>query len=138
MSTSTSTDLKSSPFWAGTDADFLASEGSARTGISDEEAAARLGRDGLNVVEMPRGHRTLSLLAAQFASPIVLILVAASVLAMMRGEHGTLALPYLPLIAAALGFIALPIGLLGILAGLTIVYIGANEVVKRLVQRRAM
>jgi Mg2+-importing ATPase len=86
MSTSTSTDLKSSPFWAGTDADFLASVGSARTGISDEEAAARLGRDGRNVVDIPRGHRTLSLLAAQFASPIVLILVAATVLAMMLGE----------------------------------------------------
>jgi Mg2+-importing ATPase len=61
-----------------------------------------------------------------------LLLATAAVMA------GTLALPYLPLIAAALGFTPLPIGLLGILAVLTIVYIGANEVVKRIVHQRAM
>jgi P-type Mg2+ transporter len=86
MVTSPSTTLRRPQFWAGADADFLAEVNSTRVGLSHEGAAARLDRDGPNFVVIPRQHRTLSLLAAQFASPIVLILVAATVLAMLLGE----------------------------------------------------
>jgi Mg2+-importing ATPase len=56
------------------------------SGLSGAEAARRLARDGHNRIEVVRGHRTLRLLLSQFTSPIVLILIAATVLAMVLGD----------------------------------------------------
>src|SRR6266511_1056958 len=59
-------------------------------GLSADEAARRLARDGPNTIEVAHPHRGLRLLLAQFTSPIVLILVAATVLSMALGfwqEH---------------------------------------------------
>src|SRR6266511_3569678 len=71
-------------------------------GLSADEAARRLARDGPNTIEVAHPHRGLRLLLAQFTSPIVLILVAATVLSMALGD----AVDGLVIIAAsgALGF----------------------------------
>jgi P-type Mg2+ transporter len=74
-------------------------------GLSNVEAARRLARDGRTRVDVARGHRGLRLLLAQFTSPIVLILIAATVLAMALGDLAD-GLIILAIIAAsgALGF----------------------------------
>jgi magnesium-transporting ATPase (P-type) len=55
-------------------------------GLPPDEAARRLARDGPNTVDAVHAHRGLRLLLAQFTSPIVLILVAATVLSMALGD----------------------------------------------------
>lgn len=65
---------------------LLTSLNTTLDGLSDEEAARRLERTGPNTLAVPRGHRGLWLLAAQFTSPIVLILSAATVLSMVLGD----------------------------------------------------
>lgn len=55
-------------------------------GLSSEEAARRLAAGGPNRMVPARGHRGVRLLIAQFTSPIVLILVAATVLSMVLGD----------------------------------------------------
>src|SRR5690242_2988339 len=74
-------------------------------GLSAEEAARRLARDGHNQIDVARGHRGARLLLAQFTSPIILILIVATVLAMALGDL-TDGLIILVIIAAsgALGF----------------------------------
>ncbi len=74
-------------------------------GLSADEAARRLARDGPNTIEVAHPHRGLRLLLAQFTSPIVLILVAATVLSMALGDAVD-GLVILVIIAAsgALGF----------------------------------
>jgi Mg2+-importing ATPase len=73
-------------FWA-TDLAEVRRRADARDGgLSDEEAAQRLARDGPNRVEAARGHRGLRLLLAQFTSPIILLLSAATVLSMVLGD----------------------------------------------------
>jgi Mg2+-importing ATPase len=59
---------------------------SSPRGLSTAAAAHRLARDGPNSIEGPRGHRGLRLLAAQFTSPIILILAGATVLSMVLGD----------------------------------------------------
>jgi Mg2+-importing ATPase len=74
-------------------------------GLSGPEAARRLARDGFNRIEVARAHRGVRLLLAQFTSPIILILIVATVLAMILGDL-TDGLIILVIIAAsgALGF----------------------------------
>jgi Mg2+-importing ATPase len=67
-------------------ADLLDELGTTREGLTDAAAAERLARRGPNALEGPRRHRGLRLLGAQFASPIILILVAATVLSMATGD----------------------------------------------------
>ena len=63
-----------------------ASTAPPNSGLSAEEAARRLARDGPNEVGEDTGRRWVALLAAQFASPLVLVLIAAAVLSRLLGE----------------------------------------------------
>jgi Mg2+-importing ATPase len=65
---------------------LLAATAAGPEGLSADEAARRLARDGPNTIEHEHPHRGLRLLLAQFASPIMLILVAATALAMVLGD----------------------------------------------------
>ncbi len=65
---------------------LLAATAASTEGLSADEAARRLARDRPNSIEVAHPHRGLRLLLAQFTSPIVLILVAATILAMALGD----------------------------------------------------
>ncbi|HEU5085240.1 MAG TPA: magnesium-translocating P-type ATPase [Acidimicrobiales bacterium] len=73
-------------FWAQDVDAVLRAVRSDRRGLAASEAADRLRRVGRNTVGRPREHRGARLLAAQFTSPIILILVAATVLSMALGD----------------------------------------------------
>lgn len=62
-------------------------DGATANGLTDAEAAERLRRDGPNTID-ERGHRSrLTILAAQFASPLVILLIAASLIAIWAGDR---------------------------------------------------
>jgi Mg2+-importing ATPase len=92
-------------FWSVPLEELLAATATSAAGLPPDEAARRLARDGPNTVEVAHAHRGLQLLLAQFTSPIVLILVAATVLSMALGDLAD-GLIILVIIAAsgALGF----------------------------------
>ena len=73
-------------FWALPLDRFLAATAAGPEGLPADETARRLARDGPNTVEHGHPHRGLRLLLAQFTSPIMLILVAATVLSMALGD----------------------------------------------------
>jgi Mg2+-importing ATPase len=73
-------------FWSRQLDELLAATVASAEGLSPEEAARRLARDGPNRIEAVHAHRGLRLLLAQFRSPIVLILVAATALSMAVGD----------------------------------------------------
>jgi len=73
-------------FWSLPLDGLLAATGAGADGLPADEAARRLARDGPNTIEVAHPHRGLRLLLTQFTSPIVLILVAATVLAMVLGD----------------------------------------------------
>jgi Mg2+-importing ATPase len=75
-----------SELWAAPVEDLLDALGSGAEGLTGDEAARRLVASGPNRIEGPRGHRGLRLLVAQFESPIILILVAATALSMALGD----------------------------------------------------
>jgi Mg2+-importing ATPase len=75
-----------SELWSASEADLLDQLGTTIDGLDDDEAARRVARTGPNSIEGPRGHRGLKLLVAQFTSPIILILAAATVLSMLLGD----------------------------------------------------
>ncbi len=64
----------------------LAELGSRSTGLSAAEAAARLARYGPNTIERRKRSDTLTLLVRQFASPIILILVVATIISGLLGD----------------------------------------------------
>jgi Mg2+-importing ATPase len=56
-------------------------------GLADADAAERLRLEGPNTIEEPGSRSWLRILAAQFASPLVILLVAASLVAIWVGDH---------------------------------------------------
>ncbi|HEX7746722.1 MAG TPA: magnesium-translocating P-type ATPase [Micromonosporaceae bacterium] len=76
----------SDAFWASDLAKVCREVGARDGGLSDEEAADRLRRDGPNQIGNVRRHRDLRLLLKQFTSPIILILSGATVLSMVLGD----------------------------------------------------
>jgi P-type Mg2+ transporter len=92
-------------FWSVPVDELLAATATGAAGLPEDEAARRLARDGPNSIEVAHAHRGPRLLLAQFTSPIVLILVAATVLSMALGDLAD-GLIILVIIAAsgALGF----------------------------------
>jgi Mg2+-importing ATPase len=72
--------------WAANLPELLARLECGTNGLSGPEAARRLARDGPNAIGITRRHRGLRLLLAQFMSPIVLILAAATVLSTALGD----------------------------------------------------
>lgn len=93
------------PFWAEQVDGLFARLGAGRHGLSTVEASDRRQQLGPNTVEPARGHRGLRLLLAQFTSPIVLILAAATALSMVLGDvtDGTIILAII-LASGVLGF----------------------------------
>jgi len=73
-------------FWASDLAEVMRGSGAGDAGLSDEEAAERLKREGPNRVETTGRRRGLRLLLGQFTSPIILILVGATVVSMVVGD----------------------------------------------------
>jgi len=68
------------PVWSRPAADLMAALDSRPAGLTAQEAAARLSRDGPNTVEEASAVTAASLLLRQFQSPLVLILVFAGVI----------------------------------------------------------
>ncbi|WP_213456952.1 cation-transporting P-type ATPase [Rhizomonospora bruguierae] len=73
-------------FWSTDPAELLRGLGTDGRGLPAAEAAQRLRRTGPNRVEAEHRHRGLRLLLAQFTSPIILILTAATVVSMALGD----------------------------------------------------
>ncbi len=73
-------------FWRLTQDDAFASLGSSPAGLSSAEAEARLVRFGPNTMQRRRRTDALSLLIRQFESPIILILVVATILSGVLGD----------------------------------------------------
>ena len=69
-----------------TGADSTAADSTAAAGLSSVEAAQRLRRDGPNALGGEGRRGPLTVLVAQFASPLVLILVAASIVSIVVGD----------------------------------------------------
>ncbi len=81
-----STDPAVTRFWDLPVADAFARVQSGPDGLTSTEAATRLARVGPNVIGTGRQTSDLGLLARQFASPIILILVFATVIAGLLGD----------------------------------------------------
>jgi P-type Mg2+ transporter len=73
-------------FWAEPIEALLNDVRTGRDGLTSAEAAARLQRAGPNTIEIARQHRGAKLLLAQSTSPIMLILIAATVLSAAVGD----------------------------------------------------
>jgi Mg2+-importing ATPase len=76
------------------------------TGLSSDRATRRRALQGPNTIEPARGHRGVRLLVAQFESPIIGILAAATVVAMALGDttDGVIILTII-VISGLLGFV---------------------------------
>jgi len=70
-------------YWQLPAAELLARLGSGPQGLTEAEAAARLRRHGRNVLREERALSALRVLAGQFRSPLVLILVFAAVISLV-------------------------------------------------------
>ena len=92
-------------FWSCSGEEVLSELDTDRSGLSTDEAMARLVRYGPNqLAEAPRGSR-LRAFVAQFRSPIVLILLFAAGVAFFVGDRTTAAIiTVIVLISATLGF----------------------------------
>jgi len=66
-------------------ADHLSVE--PRAGLSDAEAAARLERDGPNIITTQRGRPWWLRFLAQFHAPLIYILLAATIITLFLGEY---------------------------------------------------
>jgi len=66
------------PFWSVPAGAMLGELGSSAAGLSGEEAARRLARDGPNVLKPQARSTALTLLVGQFKSPIVILLLLAT------------------------------------------------------------
>ena len=56
-------------------------------GLSNDEAARRLARDGRNALTRRRGPSALGVLLAQFIEPLVIVLIAAAIVSAALGDH---------------------------------------------------
>ena len=81
-------------------------QGSQSTGLTTAEAAARLLEDGPNTIGGGGRRTLLAILVAQVASPLVLILVAASLVSLVVGDDVTAGIILaIVVMSAALGFV---------------------------------
>jgi len=77
---------RDSAYVAATAADLLASLGTSEAGLDSAEASRRLEESRRRGSVAPRQDSALRLLLAQFTSPVILILVVATVLSMALGD----------------------------------------------------
>ncbi|MGW5524111.1 magnesium-translocating P-type ATPase [Gordonia sp. NPDC003950] len=92
----------SDPVWAATAADVVAAVHSDPAGLDSGEAAARLGRDGPNVLRTVR-VRPLHILLNQFRSALMLLLIVTAILAAVLGDRNDAAVIGVILAASVLG-----------------------------------
>ena len=76
----------SGPYWAGSPASVLAALGTSETGLPAGEAAARLAASGPNTLGSGRSDHVIRLLLQQFANPIIVILIVATVISLLVGD----------------------------------------------------
>lgn len=74
------------PFWSQSPEALLGALGSSPSGIDPSTAAERLNRIGPNVIRDQRSAGKLALLAKQFASPLVLILLFGALVSFWLGD----------------------------------------------------
>jgi Mg2+-importing ATPase len=74
------------PFWAKSVPGLLDELETVEAGLSQVEARERLRRHGPNRIEPPRAHLGVRLFFAQFTSPIVLILIGATIVSIALGD----------------------------------------------------
>jgi Mg2+-importing ATPase len=74
------------PFWSGPVERVLEQVGTSPVGLSQTEAMRRLERDGPNVLDAHHADRGWRLLLSQFTSPIILILLGATLLSIALGD----------------------------------------------------
>lgn len=92
-------------FWSVSGDVLLQQLGCSAAGLSSEEAAARLARGGASRLTMGGRSSTWGLLLRQFKSPIILILVFASILAFWLGQRtDALIIQSIVLASGLLGF----------------------------------
>lgn len=80
-------DERDGAFWSESADDVASSLGVSTDGLTSADAAARLARFGPNRLRETRTAGDLALLAEQFTSPIILILLAAAVLSLFLGDR---------------------------------------------------
>src|SRR5437870_4281291 len=71
---------RSPAFWSVSVAELLQQLQAAKEGLTGEEAGLRLARYGANRLQVAKRSDVLTLLLAQFKSPLILILLAATAL----------------------------------------------------------
>lgn len=74
------------PFWSQSAQDLFRSLGTSAAGLDQAAVRKRLSRAGLNVIRDERSSGTLALLAKQFASPLVLILLFGALISFWLGD----------------------------------------------------
>ena len=93
------------PFWSSPPADLLAQLGTSPQGLSPDEARQRLDQAGANLLRPKKRTDSLTLLLAQYKSPIILILVFACLLSFALGDHAdALIILAIVLVSGLLGF----------------------------------
>lgn len=100
----TLTDTQSRPYWSLPAGDLFDGLGSASTGLRQADARRVLLRLGPNQIDAARSPSALRVLARQFLSPILLILLAATAMSALLGD---------PLDASIIAVIIVCSGLLG-------------------------
>ncbi len=94
------------PYWSRPNDALLAELESRLEGLTEAAAAARLGRDGPNVIAGESRASALRVLLRQFRSPLVIVLLVASVVAGIAGDWtGTALIALIVLASTALGFL---------------------------------
>ncbi len=92
-------------FWSSPPAELLAQLESSPQGLSPGEAQGRLARLGANLLRPKGGTDSLTLLLAQYKSPIILILVVACLLSFaLRDRADALIILAILLVSGLLGF----------------------------------
>src|SRR3990167_5729123 len=80
--------------------------GSSTAGLSSAEAAARLARDGPNVLASAPRRSPWAIFLSQFADVLVLILLAAAVVSGLIGDvEDTVVIAVILILNAAIGFV---------------------------------
>ena len=97
--------LRSEPYWSKPIELLLAELGSTQQGLSEQEAASRLATTGANVIASDSHTSILRVLGRQFRSPLVLVLLAASIVAgVVRDWTGTVLIVLIVAASTAIGF----------------------------------
>ncbi|HRX05215.1 MAG TPA: HAD-IC family P-type ATPase, partial [Anaerolineae bacterium] len=100
--TETTSPAAANSYWSEPEDELLASLGSTSAGLSSEEAARRLAEDGPNTIAATKRTSALSLFMNQFRSPIVIILILATVISLVVQDWVDAAIIFVIVVASAL------------------------------------